>query len=137
MASAHDRCPTCGFDPATVSPGDAAVAARSLPRRFRAVFARPDDDDVEVPAEAVAEAAAAADALHEAAEALGRRPVAPGPSGPALDAVLARIEAAALALAHAIERTPSDEWATSSALPTARAGVHAGVHHLRAAQRVS
>jgi hypothetical protein len=130
MAPTHDRCPTCGFDAATVSPSDAAVAARSLPRRFRAALARPDDE--EVPAEAVAEAAAAADALHQAAVALGRRPVDPGP-----ESVLDRVEAAALALAEAIERTPSEEWEHASALATARAGVHAGVHHLKVAQRVS
>jgi len=130
MALAHDRCPTCGFEAATVSPSDAAVAARSLPRRFRAALARPDDE--EVPPEAVAEAAAAADELHQAAAALGRRPV---PAGP--DDVLDRLEAGAVALAEAIERTPSQEWEHSSALSTARAGVHAGVHHLRAAQRVS
>jgi hypothetical protein len=134
MALPGDRCPTCGFDATTVSPTDAAVAARSLARRFRAVLMPPVEDEDVVP-EAVAEAAAAAHELHEAAWALGRRPVEAGPSGTSVDAVVARLEAAAVALAAAIERTPSDEWEHSSALATARAGVHAGVHHLREAQR--
>lgn len=137
MASSRDRCPTCGFDPATVSPSDAAVAARSLPRRFRAVLTRPDDEVDELLLARLAHATAAADALHQAAEALGRRPVDAGPSGSSVDAVLARVEAAAIALAQAIEGIPIDEWKHVSTLATARAGVHSGVHELRAAERVS
>jgi hypothetical protein len=38
-------CPVCGFDGGQVSPSDAAVALRSLPRRFAAALARPDDED--------------------------------------------------------------------------------------------
>ena len=113
------------------------MAARSLPRRFRAVLARPDDEVDELLLARLVHATAAADALLEAARALGRRPVDAGPSGPSSDAVLARVEAGAIALAEAIERTSTDEWERSSALATARAGVHAGVHELRAAERVS
>src|SRR5579862_4537644 len=28
-------CPVCGFDPTSISPADAVVALRSLPRRYR------------------------------------------------------------------------------------------------------
>ena len=28
-------CPVCGFDPTSISPPDAVVALRSLPRRYR------------------------------------------------------------------------------------------------------
>jgi hypothetical protein len=40
-------CPICGFGPASLSPPDAVVALRSLPRRFRAAAAPDtgDDDD--------------------------------------------------------------------------------------------
>jgi hypothetical protein len=40
-------CPECGLDYDTVSPGDAAVAVRSFPRRYRALltgFGNDDDD---------------------------------------------------------------------------------------------
>lgn len=44
----RERCATCGFDPATVSPSDAVVALRTFPRRWRAALALPDDqpDDI-------------------------------------------------------------------------------------------
>lgn len=39
-------CPVCGFDPSSVSPADAIVALRSLPRRFRELTdPSPTDDD--------------------------------------------------------------------------------------------
>lgn len=74
MASA---CPDCGFDSSSVSPGDAVVALRSFPRRFRAAgdpTGREDEEpsaDVPGPeqdrrhATAATEAGQAADALAE------------------------------------------------------------------------
>jgi len=38
-------CPECGLDYDTVSPGDAVVAVRSFPRRYRALLIGPDTDD--------------------------------------------------------------------------------------------
>src|SRR3954453_22020112 len=46
MASA---CPVCGFNASTVSPGDAAAALRSFPRRYKAVLIRPSNDDADDP----------------------------------------------------------------------------------------
>jgi hypothetical protein len=40
-------CPACGFRAATVPPGDAVVAVRSFPRRFRVLLATVDDDEAE------------------------------------------------------------------------------------------
>ena len=158
------RCPECGYDAVTVSPSDAAVAARSYPRRFRALLVRPGQDDPDIvhrrpsPGEASAAEhamdasagmAAATAALHRIASAddpvvqleLTLRPA--GPDAP-LEEVLARLQAAADALAIAIEGVHGDAWSRSghrpdgepvTALDAARAGVHAGTHHLRAAER--
>ena len=38
-------CPVCGFDGRSVSPGDAAVALRSFPRRYRQVIGPFIEDD--------------------------------------------------------------------------------------------
>lgn len=164
MPSAGGRCPDCGFDPSRVSPSDAAVAARSFPRRFRALLVRPDDEDPAIvhrrPAgdgpSAVGHALAAAGGMAAAAGALGRVLTADDPtvdlgSGPppaadepALEVVLDRVAAAAGVLAAAVEGTSASEWARPGRLPggeevtaldLARAGVHAGAHHLRAAER--
>lgn len=164
MASAGGRCPECGFDPSTVSPSDAAVAARSFPRRFRALLVRPDDEDPAIvhrrPAgggpSAAGHALAAAAGMAAAAGALGRVLTAddptvdldPGPppaaGEPALDVVLDRVAVAAGVLAAAVEGASASEWVRPGRLPggeqvtaldVARAGVHAGAHHLRAAER--
>ena len=137
MAPTRGPCPTCGFAPATVSPSDAALSARSLPRRYRALLARPDDDQEDIAPEAVRHAAVAADELRRAAEAVGRRSVIGARPGDSVEAVLARIEEAAVALAEAVERVPPDGWKEPSLLDAALEGVHAGVHHLREAGRVS
>jgi hypothetical protein len=164
MPSAGGRCPACGFDPPTVSPSDAAVAARSFPRRFRVLLVRPDDRDPDIvhrrPAagglSAAGHAFAAAAGMDAAAGALVRVRVAEAPTvdieaGPALTAdeqplevVLERVATAAGALAAAVEGTRGSEWARPGRLPggeevtaldLTRAGVHAGAHHLRAAER--
>jgi hypothetical protein len=155
-------CRECGFDPSKVSPADAAVAARSFPRRFRALLVRPDEDDPEIvhrrPAgggpSAAGHALAAASGMDAAATALARVRVAvdpavdlgprPAPSRLPLEAVLDQVAAAAGALATTVESMHGEEWSRPGRLPdggrvtaldVARAGVHAGVHHLRAAER--
>ncbi len=40
----HFRCPECGLDYDTISQGDAVVAVRSFPRRYREALAGPADD---------------------------------------------------------------------------------------------
>jgi hypothetical protein len=160
---AGGRCPDCGFDFPTVSPSDAAVAARSYPRRYRALLVRPDEEDPEIvhrrpgpgsPSAAehalqgAAGMAAAAEGLQRVRR-LDRPPVDLDPrvagAGSTLEAVLERLEAAAGALAGAIEVLHGEEWKQPlvagggrevTALDVARAGVHAGSHHLRAAERV-
>lgn len=104
-----------------MAPSDAAVTARSLPRRFGAVLEPVDDE--EVPPEALEHAAAAVRAVAAAA-----RTVRPGhwfDTG--------ELAASATALAEAIEHLPSDEWDGARG-QAALEGVHQGVHHLRAAQ---
>jgi len=165
MALPDRRCPQCGFDPAPVSPSDAAVAARSYPRRFRGLLVRPDDEDPEIvhrrppsggpsaAGHAIAAAAgmnAAAAALHRVrvADEPGVDPDAPPPAEggrvPSLEAVLEGVGVAAGALAGVVEAMHGDEWRRAGrladggrvvALELARAGVHAGIHHLRAAER--
>ena len=164
MPSAGGRCRECGFDPSTLSPSDAAVAARSFPRRYRALLVRPDDRDPDIvhrrPAggglSAAGHALAAAAGMDAAANALGRVRIGdsptvdpdPGPPPPGddlpLQLVLDRVAAAAGVLAAAVEGTRGSEWARPGRLPTgedvtaldlARTGVHAGAHHLRAAER--
>ena len=169
MTDGPGPCPGCGFGAPTVSPSDALAAARSFPRRYRALLVRPDEDDPEIahrrpgPGEpaAVDHAAAAAAGMRAAAAALEAvaghegalvdlgadpgRSVA-GAAGPrSLDEVLGHVSGAAGALAAAVEAVRGDAWARTGVLPgggpvlaldVARAGVHAGAHHLRAADRV-
>ena len=164
-------CPVCGFDASSVGPADAAAAARSFPRRFRALLVRPDDDDPEIvhrapgpgAASAFDHAAAAAAGMAQAAEALARvqsregtevdagtdpgdgATVAGAAGGRTLAEVLDAAAGAAGTLAAAVEAVHGDSWARTGvlaggalvhALDLARAGVHAGSHHLRAAERV-
>jgi hypothetical protein len=39
------RCPECGLDYGTIAPGDAVVAVRSFPRRYRALLTALDPDE--------------------------------------------------------------------------------------------
>ena len=95
-----------------IAPSDAAVAARSFPRRWRALFARAAGDgehtDVLTRSGAEALAAQAADVLIRTADAL---PVVHqgAPPGAGLD----RLEAAALLLANAVESIRGDSWTTA------------------------
>ena len=116
-----DRCPTCGFDPATVAPSDAAVAARSFPRRYREVLERRDEE--EVPAAAFEHAARAMEAMAHAASSLR----------PGLPVGGDDLGAAAVALADAVDRLPVEEWDGPRG-DTAKEAIHLGIHHLRAAE---
>lgn len=147
-----------------MSPADAAVAARSYPRRYRALLVRPDEDDPEIvhrrPApdqlSAVGHTARAAADISAAADALRRISIDDGPevalegtapsdaAGPTSRDVLADLDSAASSFASAIETLRGDEWRRSGhlaggddvgAIDVARHGVHAGIHHLRAAER--
>lgn len=116
----------------TVSPSDAAVAARSFPRRWRALFARAAGDD-ETPdvlerSGAAGLALQAAHALGQAAERLHGR--APSPVDDPLEAV----EAESLRLADAIDATDAGLWdkALVGALSTA---IDEAAARLREAER--
>lgn len=141
------------------------MTARSLPRRYRGVLARPDDDEgPEDPAarrppdgspSALEHAALAAEVLSLTAVALRRVAVEEEPevslvaSDPgrqwSTEVVLVRLAAAATHLAEAIESLRGEQWnrrcrlegeGQVTVLDVARAGVHAGVHRLRDAARV-
>jgi hypothetical protein len=130
-------CPQCGFDPATVSPADAIVALRSLPRRFHELI-DPDDPDPTIDVEAEQAAAEI--------ERLGRdleqvlvldHPTLQGSTSEGTD-----LGDAVTTVADLASRQPADAWArtalrngeTVSALDLLREAVHAGVHHLRVAR---
>ena len=153
-----DTCDECGFDGRRLSPQDAAVAARSFPRRFRAAIVRRDDEESTEslirrrPAdgdrsalELIADAAAAIDARRDDVRrilitddpAVGA-PVDPASPG-TVDETLARLDGAAHGLAEAIERGRGDDWARTgtgpkgavTALEAVAAAIHEGVHRLR------
>jgi hypothetical protein len=108
-------CPECGVDESSMSVDDAIVTLRSMPRRWRAVMATMDDDDADV---------------------LTRRPPDGSPSA-------AEHEAAARAamggdperLASEAARRDAEEWRKPGVLDALREAAHAGVHHLKLAER--
>jgi len=127
-----DSCPLCGFTDRSVSPADAAVALRSLPRRYRGILVRPEDEQegdnpVTRPGasgwSAVAHAAYAVDAIDRADEALRATlvhdrpsvvvpavdPPAPAPAGPPAS-VLDGLKAVTDAMASTIENAHGEEW---------------------------
>ena len=160
MGSIADRCSVCGLDPRTVSPSDAVVALRSYPRRYRALLLRPEEqrDILSRPGpdgqSALDVAAVVPATLEAAAEAIRRiqrhddpeiRLTAATPGAAGLDEVLARLETACRRLASTIEEVEGRDWqrtgrdpheGSCTALDVARHGVHVGIHHLRAAERV-
>ncbi|PLS75391.1 MAG: hypothetical protein CYG61_07520 [Actinobacteria bacterium] len=162
MTGPTERCPTCGFNPATVSPADAVAAARSYPRRWRALLVRPDDDDpaivrrrpssgepsaLELAAHAAATFTTVADSLRRV-QAQDAPDIQIDPAGVAptesLAAVLERLTMGAETLAGAIDAVRGKEWertgavtgAPLRAVDVARHGVHRGIHNLRRAERV-
>ena len=95
----------------TIAPSDAAVAARSFPRRWRALFARAagDDEHADVLARsgAVGLVERATTLLADAAARLPGTVVAGATTG---DTPLDRLESAATSLARVIESVPGDTW---------------------------
>ena len=145
-------CPTCGFDAASLSPPDAVVALRSLPRRFRAQVPGDADDtrtgDVAAAAvRAAASIAAIAVQLHQVL--VEESPSLAGPPDPA-PAQLVSADEAVDRLTHVVTYVaalaaaqPAQAWtrvgrrggSTVSAAELIRDAVHAGVHELRDAER--
>jgi hypothetical protein len=145
-----------------VNPGDAAVAARSFPRRRRSLFATVADDDApdEVLAahgsgspSALALGQRAAEVLASTAERLARirrehDPVLSGDPPPAThgttDDVLAAIEAAADELARTIDSIDAGDWqrpatldgGATDAIGVVTGGVERAASLLRQAERV-
>jgi hypothetical protein len=145
-----------------MSPGDAAVAARSFPRRWRALFATVagDDDPGDVlrrhgasSPSALALGQRAAEVLAVTAERLARvrRETDPALSGdppPATpgepEEVLDAIDAAAVDVATTIESTDAGDWRrpaslggeATDALGVVTAGIDAAAALLRDAQKV-
>lgn len=95
----------------TINPPDAAVAARSFPRRWRALFARAagadEQSDVLARSGAVELANDAVSVLHRTADRLGPGTSATYGEGEPLDF----LEHAALRLASTIEGLDAEDWA--------------------------
>lgn len=135
-----------------LTPDDAVVALRSFPRRFRGVFARPDDDDDRVdPDEAArrpgADGVTAAEHLgsaiglvRSAGDVARSRHVAALPTtgpdnGRPLPELLDELDIAADDAAERVDAVPSGDW-TSDVLHAVQDAVGAVASHLRAAQSV-
>jgi hypothetical protein len=131
MAAKRGACPECGLDVSALTPRDAAAAARSYPRRFRAAGAT-----------ATRYGQAAAAALDQAADDLYRVLVEDDPVLTTRRAVGGDLEAAADRLARTIDSAGGDAWTrtgsrggeTVDAIEIVRDAVHEGAHQLRAAQ---
>jgi hypothetical protein len=137
----------------SLSPPDAIVALRSLPRRFRAA-ATPNPDDGPVP-DAVRVALGAAGTAAAQLDAIGDQlrqvlvhdspalaaPPAPAPGDPAT--ALDRLTVAATTLADLAERQDASAWArtgrrggaTETAADLLRDAVRAAIEQLRVAER--
>jgi hypothetical protein len=155
--------PPPGFDTSRVSPTDAVVTLRSLPRRFTEAFSRAEGADV-IAREAaggglspLAHAAWTATALEAIGSAFRKvqestnprielPPVdPPGPAGGPTDtpaSVLGRLGDVARSVADALAAVHGEDWlrtgqtatGTIAALDIARHGVRIGIEHLRAAE---
>jgi hypothetical protein len=154
-------CPICGFDPTSISPADAVVALRSLPRRYREAAGDPGPEQAEHRALVAAEAAQAASAIAALGEDLRRVLIsddpaltttddtatstngAAGEAGPDLEAAIARLAEATTGVVDLVEGQPATAWKRTghrasgprSAATLLGEAVHAGVHHLRLAQQ--
>jgi hypothetical protein len=108
--------------PVPIAPSDAAVAARSFPRRWRALFARAAGDGE---SSDVLHRSGAPDLAARAARALGAT---------AVDDPLAALDAEAIRFAEAIEATPSGEW-DADRVGVVSAAVEEAASLLREAER--
>ena len=101
----------------TIAPSDAAVAARSFPRRWRALFARAvgEDGEHDTPQDDVLHRSGAIDRAHRAARLLADAAAhLPGTvvshvSSPA-HGVLELVDVAATQLASVIDSVPAEAW---------------------------
>jgi hypothetical protein len=164
-------CPECGLDYDTISPPDAKVAIASMPRRYRGALAAAMDDPSEEGLirrrpdahtwSALEYTAHVADLYELFARVLTRMYEQDHPTiddfwdsderaaaerynemDPAT--VLARLDAAAVALAKVLDRIDADAWHRTATfawgerdiLTMTRNAVHEGSHHLRDVERV-
>ena len=129
------RCPACGLDLDAISPPDAVVAVRSLPRRWRGAFAKAgDEEDSEAllrrrPTDGgpsavesacrVAEVLALVDGHVRRATVAEQPDLTPGDVPPervaacaarSPDAVLEQLDGAAEALGGTLDRVASGAW---------------------------
>ena len=137
-------CPICGFSPDGLSPADGVAALRSFPRRFGELVAPDDPERQQKLAVVNREAAAAAAEIAASGEDLRRvltldQPELGGSSGQSsvdLETVVAQV-------AELAEGTHANQWRrtgrrggeTATALDVLAEAVHAGAHHLQAAER--
>jgi hypothetical protein len=121
----------------TIAPGDAAVAARSFPRRWRALFAMAAGEEDEMAEDVLARSGAielaeqAVASLTATAAALPALTVVRPPAG---GDVLDRLEAAATALASAVDSVPADRW-EGQPIDALTAGIDETAGLLRRAER--
>jgi hypothetical protein len=144
-------CPICGFDPHGLAPLDGIAALRSFRRRY-AELVRDDDPEAEAKRAIVKrEADAAASEMAAAGEALRRVLVSDEPSldGGQVGATMtdpadpADLASVAERVAELAESAHGEQWRrtgrrggeTVTALELLAEAVHAGVHHLRLAER--
>lgn len=119
----------------TVSPADAAVAARSFPRRWRGLFATAAGDeqaDLLARSGAIELAEEATTLLAGTAAALPTVGLRHGTGGAE---VLDRLESSALQLAATIESVPTDDWGRRASIDTLTAGIDGAAGLLRRAER--
>ena len=136
-------CGACGFDPSTVSPPDAIVTIRSLPRRYRtALGSVPHDDRRErvLMANPEGHPYSPVGLVDDVARSLGAHGAAFGErldvrESTSSDGALAQLEAVASSLAGALEEVKGEAWlddvAGERAQDRARDAAHAGTHPLR------
>jgi hypothetical protein len=165
-------CPECGLDYDTISPSDAKVAIRSFPRRYRSVVAAPLEDDAdeglirrrpeETTWSALEYTLHVADLYEAFAPAFrqmfeqDRPTITDGMWDPDERVVseryneqdpmaaVARLEAAADALADVLDRVDAGSWSRTATFPwgdrdlltMTRNAVHEGSHHLRDVEHV-
>lgn len=136
-------CSVCGFVPSTVTPPDAIVTIRSLPRRYRsALGAIPDDAAREalLMTAPPGEPHSAVGLVDEVAAALANHATAIGASAEVAastssSAALSRLESTVSTLAAALDTVKGDAWLDDrggdTAQDRARDAAHIGVHNLR------
>lgn len=120
-----DPCPTCGFDGRTLRPPELVVILRSLGRRWAGVLSGSRGEEARPHADAALDGLlAAARPIRAEVGRFGTRP----------PTTAAGIAAAATAIVVALEG-PDKPFERPGVLEAATAAAHAGIHHLRQAER--